>query len=236
MSDTRLTPPFSDPYGYKPPRNLLGDFQLKLGDVTNPSLRGWRARTEDGRVIYLGPSLPGDVDRALAPTMAKLGPLLGPTGGDPSPVAARYFNDDLLRKIAKAVYDAASDRFWPDISAPPDGASIGKIDPAGRPRYTDLDGLSPGKKLDSEWLRPIHLSKYFGSSSHADLTFQVTVDTGATKPQQLISGAGVTLNWKTESGAECSVVVTAGRPGPNGLWGGVMLRFGPDIDPDPVSH
>jgi hypothetical protein len=235
MPDFQL-PPLSDGLHYKPRHHLLGDFQLKLGADVAPSLRGWTARTNYGRLVYLGPTLPGDVDDPLTRTMGKLGPVLSAPGGDPSPIAARYFSEDLLRKIAKAVYDAASDRFWSDISVPPDGASIGKIDPSGRPRYTDLDGLSPGKKLDSDWVKPIRLGKWFGSSSHADLTFQVTVDTGATKPQQLISGGGVTLGWKTATGAERSVVLSAGRPGPNGFWGGVMLRFGPDIDPDPVGH
>ena len=101
--DVQLTPPFESGGGYRPPRNMLGDFQLKLDPTILESRQGWLGLpSTGGPPLSVGPKLSGLDD----PLSNALGNWSSAVAGVSAPKSLLdklllHLDDDMLQGIAE---------------------------------------------------------------------------------------------------------------------------------------
>src|SRR5260221_3147565 len=142
--DFQLTAPFDNGGGYRPPRNMLGDFQLKLDPTILNARPGWLGLPAiGGPPVSLGLHL--DYSGLDDPLRNALGNWSTALAGVNEPKSLLdklllHLDDDTLTAIAEAMYD----HFATDATVPGkknivtgDPVTNGKIGPDGRPRQAD---------------------------------------------------------------------------------------------------
>ena len=72
MSDFQLPPLFNQNFGYKPPRNILGDYHLTLDPDLIAAHLGWIGLPSiGGPPVRLGPTLGNGLDDSLRPALGQ---------------------------------------------------------------------------------------------------------------------------------------------------------------------
>src|ERR1700746_1420918 len=75
-------PPFNPTFGYKPPRNILGDYHLTLDPDLIASRLGWIGRPAiGGPPVPLGATLGNGLDDSLRPALGQFSQAAGKSGG-----------------------------------------------------------------------------------------------------------------------------------------------------------
>jgi hypothetical protein len=216
MSDFQLPPLFNQSYGYKPPRNILGDYHLTLDPDLIAAHLGWIGRpTIGGPPVLLGPTLGKGLDNSLRPALGQFSQSATKPSGQSAQQLLNSFvgllDDELLKKIA----DAINDQLATNLSvrgrtniASGDPATIGKVGPGGAPQYDGIDNVVPHMDL-------LSLSKNFKFASVEDVQVTLLVDSDALKagkPSLLFSGVSVEVPVKTSwAPKDTKLTVVGGR-------------------------
>ena len=246
MSDSGL----SSGHGYQPPKNLLGDFTLKLDPLFLTSNVGWHAqRPGQPHPVSLGSLLPNGLDHALSLPLGGFSRGMAGSGtGNPGQLLASNFQagpgipwDKLLEFVSDRVKSAV----WRDLSirgtrdiVTGKPVTIGKWDAAGMARPDGVDETTvAGGALDTRKLSAIGLGKgaislgrRFRFASDADVSLLLFVDTNAypDKPAWLFSGGGVNFQRKSGDGRLWNLKLGGGRDqaGGLGVFGVISLSPG----------
>src|SRR5262245_5308929 len=232
--DYQLTPPFSNMGGYRPPRNMLGDFQLKLDPTILQSRQGWLGLpASGGPVLSLGLGYAG-LDDPLSNTLGNWSSSVAGVS-EPKTLLDKLLaklDDDMLRAIAEGLYD----KFAKDATVAGksnvvtgDPVTNGKIGPDGRPRQADgtpmldnIDSLIPHTDF-------LSLHKNFKFNSSTDVNVSLLVDKDAIlagKGSYVFSGASVDLTVKTSwAPGGVKLTVMGGRDQAGGPAGSLNVGF-----------
>ncbi len=230
MSGFQLTQPFSQGFGYKPPRNILGDYHLTLDPDLIAAHMGWLGQPAiGGPPVLLGPSLGNGLDDSLRPALGQFSRSAAQSSGQSMQQLLNGFvgllDDELLKKIA----DALNDQFATNLNvrgrtniASGDPASIGKVTPDGTPQYDGVDNVVPHSDL-------LSLSKNFKFASVNDVKVTLLVDKDAVlagKVPLMISGASVEVPVKTRwAPTDTKLTVMGGRDQTGKPAGSVSVGF-----------
>lgn len=232
--DYQLTAPFENAGGYRPPRNMLGDFQLKLDPTILESRHGWLGLpSTGGPPLSLGLKLSGLDD----PLGAALGNWSTKVAGTSNPKTLMdqlllHLDDETLTAIAEALYD----KFATDATVAGktnivtgDPATNGKLGPDGRPRQADgtpmldnVDSIVPGTDI-------LSLHKNFKYSSVSDVKVSLLVDTDAVlagKSNFMVAGGKAEVTVKTSfAPGGVKLMVIGGRDQAGGPAGALSVGF-----------
>lgn len=257
MTDPRFQltmPDFSS--GYQPPKSFI-DFRLKL-DPNFESLTETLPYYAFEEWYIRRWSIPGlvpfnlnhsSLDSALAPYLSQFS-ILATNNRNLSmetiltqATSQASLDTDLFDKIRDLIRDMAQDKFWHDISVPgttkyADGgqASIGKIDPSGRPRYDGLSNIVPGFAIPPLSILPAkYATKRFPFVNSADVIPSIYLDKDVLLSSQgrrsaLIAGGSIKIDGKTSDGLPCSLLLVGGRDQVGGPAFSLTLQIGPDFD------
>jgi len=232
--DNQLTPPFESGGTYRPPRNMLGDFQLKLDPITLDSRQGWLGLPAiGGPPKLLGPTLGNGLDDPLRNALGNWSANVAGTS-DPKTLLDQlllHLDDDMLKGIAEAMYD----KFATDATVPGktnivtrEPVTIGKLGPDGSPRQADgtpmlddVDSLVPHSDF-------LSLHKNFKFNSVTDVKVSLLIDKDAIlagQPKYMVSGASAEVSVKTSWGEDVKLTIIGGRDQAGGPTGALMLGF-----------
>ncbi len=232
MPDFQLPSLFNQSYGYKPPRNILGDYHLTLDPDLIAAHLGWIGQpTISGPPVLLGPTLGNGLDDSLRPALGQFSQFAAKSSGQNAQQLLNSFvgllDDELLKKIA----DAINDQLATNLSvrgrtniASGDPASIGKIGPGGVPQYDGVDNVVPHTDL-------LSMSKNFKFASDQDVQVTLLVDGDAVKAGKLplmFSGVSAEVPVKTSwapQDTKITVVVGRDQTGKPASSLGVGFRF-----------
>jgi hypothetical protein len=216
MSDFQLPPLFSQSFGYKPPRNLLGDYHLTLDPDLIAAHHCWLGQpTIAGPPVLLGRMLGNGLDDSIRPALGQFSQSAAKSSGQNMQQVLNGFvgllDDELLKKIADAINDQLATnlnvRGRANIASG-DPASIAKIGPGGVPQYDGVDNVVPHMDL-------LSLSKNFKFASVDDVQVTLLVDADALKagkPSLLFSGVSVEVPVKTSwAPKDTKLTVVGGR-------------------------
>ncbi len=236
--------------GYQPPKNLLGDFTLKLDPLFLASNVGWHAqRPGQPHPVSLGSLLPNNLDHVLSLPLGGFARSMAGSGtGNPGQLLASSFQAGPgipWDKVMEFVGDRAKSAVWRDLSirgtrdiVTGKPVTIGKWDAAGMARPDGVDETTvAGGALDTRMLSAIGLGKgaislgrRFRFASDADVSLLLFVDTNAwpDKPAWLFSGGGVNLQRKSGDGRLWNLKLGGGRDqaGGMGVFGVISLSPG----------
>jgi hypothetical protein len=216
MPDFQLPPLFNQSFGYKPPRNILGDYHLTLDPDLVAAHLGWIGKpTIGGPPVLLGPKLGNGLDDSLRPALGQFSQAAGKSSGQnmqqPLNSFAGLLDEELLKKIADAINDQLATNLnvrGRSNIASGDPASIGKIGPGGVPQYDGVDNVVPHMDL-------LSLSKNFKFASVEDVQVTLLVDADAVKAGKLpliFSGVSVEVpvkaNWAPK---DTKLTIVGGR-------------------------
>src|SRR5262249_45911589 len=197
---------FENGGSYRPPRNMLGDFQLKLDPTILQSRQGWLGLPAiGGPPVSLGLNLGSGLDDPLSNALGNWSKS-GAGVTEPKSLLDKlllHLDDDTLKGIAEAMYD----KFAKDSTVPGrtnvvtgDPVTNGKIGPDGRPRQADgtpmldnVDQVVPSSDF-------LSLHKTFKFNSIADVKVSLLVDKDAVlagKTNFMVSGASTEISLKT---------------------------------------
>jgi hypothetical protein len=256
MSDPRFQLTMPDlSSGYRPPKSFT-DLRLKLDPKfeslteTLPyyAFEGWYIRrwSIPGLVPFnLNQS---SLDSALAPYLSQFS-ILATNNSNlaMSTILAQAtsrasLDTDLFDKIRDVIRDMAQAKFWPDISVPGtkyadrEQASIGKIDPSGKPQYDELSNIVPGLSMPPPSILPVkYTTRRFPFVNSADVIPSIYLDTDVLLSNQgrgsaLIAGGSIKIDGKTSDGLPCSLLLVGGRDQVGGPAFSLTLQIGPDYD------
>lgn len=254
MPDPRFQltmPDFS--FGYRPPKYFT-DFRLKLdpkfesSTETSPyyAFEKWYIRRWSIPGLVPFELNQSSLDSALAPYLSQVSILATSNPKLPmSTILAQAtsrasLDTDLFDKIRDVISDLAQDKFWRDISVPGtkyanrEQASIGKIDPSGKPQYDELSKIVPGLSIPPSSILPVKYTiKRFPFVNSADVISSIYLDTDVLLSNQgrgsaLIAGGSIKIDGKTSDGLPCSLLLVGGRDQVGGPAFSVTLQIGPD--------
>ncbi len=230
MPDFQLPPLLSQGFGYKPPRNILGDYHLTLDPALIAAHQGWVGLPAiGGPPVQLWPTMGNGLDDSLSPALGDFSRMAARSSGQSMQQLLNGFvgllDDELLKKIADAINDQLATnlnvRGRTNIASG-DPASIGKIDPGGVPQYDGVDKVVPSMDL-------LSLSKTFRFASVNDVKVTLLVDPDAVKAGKvplMLSGASVEVPVKPSwAPADTKLTVMAGRGQAGGPAGSVSVGF-----------
>jgi hypothetical protein len=214
--DFQLPPLFTRSFGFKAPRNILGDYHLTLDPDLIASRLGWIGQPAIvGPPVLLGPSLGNGLDDSLRPALGQFSQAAAKSGGQNMQQVLNSFagllDDELLKKIADAINDQLATnlnvRGRTNIASG-DPAAIGKVGPGGVPQYDGVDNVVPHMDL-------LSISKNFKFASVDDVQVTLLVDSDAVKAGKLpliFSGVSVEVPVKTGwAPKDTKITVVGGR-------------------------
>ena len=242
--DFQLTPPFLNGGSYRPPRNMLGNFQLSLDPVILHSRQGWLGLpASGGPPKLLGYHLGNGLDDPLRNAMGKWSnAVVGKS--DPKTLMDElllYLDEDKRKAIAEALSDYLATPIYsdktnivtgepiqigkigPDLTDP--AFTMGKADPLVphdkfKVTYNGVDSLVPSSFLS--------LHKNFKFSSAVDVKVSLLVDKDAVlafTPGLMVSGASAEMSVKTSWSEDLKITIIGGRDESGGPAGGLMVGF-----------